>query len=179
MFISAVPGSELAVWTHVTPSSWASLPLHSLPIPLGRPRAPSWAHCAMQQLPACYFTQDSIYIYTHTNQYYSLGLPWWLSGKIGACNAGDMGLIPGSGRFPGGGHSNPLWYSCLENPMGRKNLAVTAHGVTKSRTRMKWLSTHICYSLNLSHSLLHFTHVHKSFLFGANTSKVPRMSLSA
>ena len=133
MFISAVPGSELAVWTHVTPSSWASLPLHSLPIPLGRPRAPSWAHCAMQQLPACYFTQDNIYIYiyTHTNQYYSLGLPWWLSGKIGACNAGDMGLIPGSGRFPGGGHSNPLWYSCLENPMGRKNLAVTAHGVNK------------------------------------------------
>ena len=63
------------------------------------------------------------YIYIHTNQYYSLGLPWWLSGKIGACNAGDMGLIPGSGRFPGGGHSNPLWYSCLENPMDRKNLA--------------------------------------------------------
>ena len=35
-------------------------------------------------------------------------------------NAGDMGWIPGSGRFPGGGHSNVLQYSCLENPMDRR-----------------------------------------------------------
>ena len=50
------------------------------------------------------------------------GLPWWLSGKESTCNAGaigDTGSIPGSGRFPGGGHSNPLLYSCLENPMDR------------------------------------------------------------
>ena len=49
-----------------------------------------------------------------------LGLPWWPSGKESACNAGDirdMDLIPGSGRSPGGGHGNPLQYSCLENPM--------------------------------------------------------------
>ena len=38
------------------------------------------------------------------------------SGKESACNAGDPGLIPGSGRTHGGGHSNPLQYSCLENP---------------------------------------------------------------
>ena len=47
------------------------------------------------------------------------GLPWWFGGKEFACNAGDMGLIPGSGRFPGGGQGNPLQYSCLENPMDR------------------------------------------------------------
>ena len=41
----------------------------------------------------------------------------WLSGKESACNAGDMGLIPGLGRFPGEGNSNPLQYSCLGNPM--------------------------------------------------------------
>ena len=42
-----------------------------------------------------------------------------LDGKESPCNAGDLGLIPGLGRCPGGGHGNPLQYSCLENPMGR------------------------------------------------------------
>ena len=41
----------------------------------------------------------------------------WASGKESACNAGDMGLIPGLGRCPGEGHGNPLQYSGLENPM--------------------------------------------------------------
>ena len=49
----------------------------------------------------------------------------------------DAGLIPGSGRFPGGGHGNPLWYSCLENPMDRGAWQATVHGVTKSQTRLK------------------------------------------
>ena len=44
------------------------------------------------------------------------GLPWWLSGKESACNAGS---ILGSGRSPGGGNGNPLQCSCLENPMDR------------------------------------------------------------
>ena len=43
-------------------------------------------------------------------------------GKESACNAGDLGLIPGLGRSPGGGHGNPLQYSCLENPHGQKGL---------------------------------------------------------
>ena len=38
------------------------------------------------------------------------------AGKESACDAGDLGLIPGSGRYPGEGNDNPLWYSCLENP---------------------------------------------------------------
>jgi len=38
-------------------------------------------------------------------------------GKASACNVGDPGLIPGSGRSLGEGNGNPLWYSCLENPM--------------------------------------------------------------
>ena len=38
-------------------------------------------------------------------------------GKVSACNAGDLGLIPRSGRSPGEGNGNPLQYSCLENPM--------------------------------------------------------------
>ena len=60
-------------------------------------------------------------------------------------NAGDvrnMGSIPGLGRSPGGGHGNPLQYSCLENPMDRGAWRATVHRVTKSQTRLKWLSTH-------------------------------------
>ena len=46
----------------------------------------------------------------------------------------DLGLIPGSGRSPGGGHGNPLHYSCLENPMDRGAWRATGQRVTKSRT---------------------------------------------
>ena len=49
----------------------------------------------------------------------ALGYPGGSDGKESACNAGDQGLIPGLGRSSGGGHGNPLQYSCLENPMDR------------------------------------------------------------
>ena len=61
-------------------------------------------------------------------------LPWWLSSKESACNAGDAGSIAGSGRYPGEGKGNPLQDSCLENPMDRGALWATVHGVTKSWT---------------------------------------------
>ena len=48
--------------------------------------------------------------------YFSKGLPRWHSSKESACNTGDMGSIPGSGRSPGEGNGNPFQYSCLENP---------------------------------------------------------------
>ncbi|CAI9159074.1 unnamed protein product [Rangifer tarandus platyrhynchus] len=60
-------------------------------------------------------------------------------------NAGvirDTGSLPGSGRSPGEGHGNPLQYSCLENPMDRGVCWDTVRAVTKSRTRLKRLSTH-------------------------------------
>ena len=46
----------------------------------------------------------------------NLGFPGGSDGKESACNAEDLRLIPGMGRSPGGGHGNPLQYSCLENP---------------------------------------------------------------
>ena len=49
----------------------------------------------------------------------AFGLPQWLSSKESAYNAGDTGLVPGSGGSPGGGDGNPLQCSCLENPMNR------------------------------------------------------------
>ena len=58
-------------------------------------------------------------------------------------NAGDLrdaGSIPESGRYPGEGNSNPLQYSCLENPMIRGAWQATVHRVTKSWTWLKWLS---------------------------------------
>ena len=65
------------------------------------------------------------------------GLPWRLSGKESAYNAGDAAdksLIPRSGRSPGEGKWHPLHDSCLENPMDRGAWWATAHGVAKSQT---------------------------------------------
>ena len=61
--------------------------------------------------------------------------------KESACNAGDQGSIPGSGRSLGEENGNPLQYSCLKNPMDRRTWQVTVHTVTNSQT---WLrgSTH-------------------------------------
>ena len=54
----------------------------------------------------------------------------------------DMGSVPGLGRSPGGGHGNPLQYSCLENPMDRGPWWAIVHRVAKTWTRLKQLSTH-------------------------------------
>ena len=69
--------------------------------------------------------------------------------KAPLVNAGDVGFIPESGRFPGVGNGNPLQYSCLENSMDRGAWRATVHGVAKS--------------LSLSLTYTH-THTHKSFL---------------
>ena len=60
--------------------------------------------------------------------------------KESTCNAGDPHFIPESGRSPGGGHGNPLQYSCLENPIDRGAWWATVHKVTKSQTQLKRLS---------------------------------------
>ena len=52
----------------------------------------------------------------------------------------NTGSIAGSGRSPGGGHGNPLQYSCLENPIGAWR--ATVHRVAKGQTRLKWIDTH-------------------------------------
>ena len=69
-------------------------------------------------------------------------------------NAGDTrdaGSISGLGRSPGGGHGNPLQYSCLENSMDRGTWRAIAHGVAKSQTRVKRLSMH--------HAMLYVNHI--------------------
>ena len=66
-----------------------------------------------------------------------LGFQGGSVGKESVCNAGDMDLIAGLERSLGGGHGNPLQYSCLENPMDRGAWQATVHGVLKSHTQPK------------------------------------------
>ena len=62
--------------------------------------------------------------------------PGGSGGKASACNAGNPGLIPGSGRSPGEGNDNPFQYPYLENPMDGGGWEATVHGVAKSWTRL-------------------------------------------
>ena len=74
-------------------------------------------------------------------------------GKESVCSAGDtgdMGLIPGWGRSPGGGHSNPLQYSGLENPHGQRSLV----GYTP------WGRKELDMTAQLSTGMCKFTHTH-------------------
>ena len=57
-------------------------------------------------------------------------------GKESACNAGDQGSILGSGRSPGEGNGNLLWYSCLENSVDRGAWQATVWGIAKSQTQL-------------------------------------------
>ena len=91
------------------------------------------------------------------------GFPGGLSSKESACNAGDAGdtgLIPESGRFPGGGHGNSLQYSCLENPMDRGDWWVTVHRVAESDTTevTEHARTHTIYAPGIPR----FSQLHKA-----------------
>ena len=74
------------------------------------------------------------------------GFPGGSEIKASACNVGDLGSIPGSGRSPGEGNGNPLQCSSLENSIDGGAWWATVHGVAKSRTRLSNFT-----------SLLHFT----------------------
>ena len=64
-----------------------------------------------------------------------MGFPGGSDGKESACNAGDVGSIPGPGRYPGEGNGNPLQYSCLGNPMDREEPGgLQSMGSQKSQT---------------------------------------------
>ena len=102
-------------------------------------------HWQVGSLTPCHLGSSSMY----------MASPGALVVKNSPANAGDIrdwGLIPGSGRSPGGGHGNPLQYSCLENPMDTGAWRATVHGVTKSQTRLKRLGMHAHVYISPLHS---------------------------
>ena len=70
-----------------------------------------------------------------------LGFPGGSIDKESSCNAGDLGSIPGVGRSPGGGHGNPLQYSCLENHQGQRGLVGYSPRGCKESDMTEWLRT--------------------------------------
>ena len=86
----------------------------------------------------------------------ALGFSCSSVGKESACNAGNLGSIPGLGRAPREGNGNPLQYSCLKNPMDRGAWQATVHGVTKSLTQLKQLSRHTCKIQKLANKTMFY-----------------------
>ena len=78
----------------------------------------------------------------------SLGFPGGSDGKESTCSSGHLGSIPGLGRSPGGGHGNPLQYSCLENPHEQRSLAGYSPCGWKESDTTEQLSTHKIRSSN-------------------------------
>ena len=79
-----------------------------------------------------------------TTAWKEISVPGGTSGKESANSEDlrDLGSISGLGRSPGGGHGNPLQYSCLENPIDRGPWRAAVRGVAKSQTWLNWLNTH-------------------------------------
>ena len=73
-------------------------------------------------------------------------LPRWFSGKEYARQHRRPGFDPWVGKIPRVGNGNPLWYSCLENPMDRGTWQAIVHRVAKSQTQLKPLSMYADYS---------------------------------
>ena len=74
--------------------------------------------------------KNNICVYVQLNW----GFPGSSDGKESACNVGDLGSIPELGRSPGGGHGNPLQFSCLEKSHGQRILVDYSHGVATRST---------------------------------------------
>ena len=96
-----------------------------------------------------------------------MGFPGGSHGKESACNAGDSSLIPGLGRFSGGGHVNQLQYTCLENPHGQRSLAGCSPWGCKELDKTKPLSTHPIHGeRETNFSLTASSQLHLPFICG-------------
>ena len=124
--------------THGKPSPQALGKANSFPVALG---VPSFIHFLVHSVNK-YFIKPLLESQLWSIWYiiYTLScsgrFPGGSDGKASACNTGDPGSIPGSGRYYGEGNGNPLQYSCLENSMDGEAWWATVHGVAKSWTRL-------------------------------------------
>ena len=101
--------------------------------PAPQPSCPSRSSQNARLGPLCYTVTSHQLSVLHMIVYI-WGFPGGSEVKTSACNAGDLGSIPGLGKSPGEGNGNPLQYSCLKNPMYGGAFWATVHGVTKSQT---------------------------------------------
>ena len=111
-------------------------------------------NCDPPGLHLTVFTLITLFFFKIIITYY-LGFPGGSDGKESICNAGDLGLIPGFGRFPGGRHGNPLQYSCLENPHGQRSLVGYSPRGRKESDTTERLSTAQHIAWNSSPSALY------------------------
>ena len=86
----------------------------------------------------------------HAHRHNLCRLPWWLSAKESTCQAGDLGLIPGSGRTLGGTNSNPLQYSCLKIPWTEEPGGLQSTGFQRASHDWGCMHTHTITILRLS-----------------------------
>ena len=96
-----------------------------------------------------YFDSAAIRAIIFAEFHLSKGFPHGSVVRNLPANAGDLGSIPRLGRSPGGGHGNPLQYSCLENPMDRGAWRTTIHGVAKSQTQLSDKAQHVAQYTSL------------------------------
>ena len=126
------------IWILLNPSNWAREPVHMSQLWMApiftilstRQITPAFAGYTHLLLLLYFLTFNQSCIFCVDLQEY----PSDSDGKASDCDAGDLGLILGSGRSPGEGNGNPLQYSCLENPMDGGAQQAIVHGVAKSQT---------------------------------------------
>ena len=151
-----------------SPSQWAWL---ATPLQTG-PYSPSQAHFSSFLIShdgsiadtTCFVFQILLRLWIFGQVTSHQALPRWSVGKESACNAGELGLIPGLERSPGVRNGNPLQYSYLENSMDRGAWRATVHGVAKSQTQLNDLTWH---------SIAHFSSFQSSGLLSSKYISLP------
>ena len=153
-FQSSVPGTKLLSTQGTSLEvQWLRLCLPTQEVQVTPVRELRFPHASWSNLPS-----PPTHNIKYRNSIVSRGFPGGSDGKESTSQAGDLGSIPGLGRFPRGGHGNLLQYSCLENPMDRAAWWATVHGVAKSRTGLKsvrhdWAAKHTAHCNKLNRGL--------------------------
>ena len=106
-----------------------------------------------------------------------LGFPGGWDNEESTCNAGDLGLMPGLERSPGGGHGNPLQYSGLENPHGQRSLVNYSPWGCKESDMTEWLSTHTLH-IQLPTHILSIYYSLSIYALGRHWSEVAQSCLT-